>query len=42
VTVKSKAIVEAFYSSAPRRSYFVGCSEGGRQALMEAQNEPDP
>jgi feruloyl esterase len=35
--VQSKAIVAAAYASAPRVSYFVGCSGGGRQAFMEAQ-----
>ena len=41
MTVKAKAIVQAFYGSAPRRSYWNGCSTGGRQALKEAQMFPD-
>jgi feruloyl esterase len=36
----SKDIIMAFESSSARRSYFVGCSDGGREALMEAQRYP--
>jgi hypothetical protein len=41
MTVKAKAIVEAFYGERPRRSYFGSCSNGGRQALMEVQRFPE-
>ena len=36
----AKDIIMAFESSSPRRSYFMGCSNGGREALMEAQRYP--
>ena len=40
MTVKGKAITEAFYGRAPRYSYLVGCSTGGKQGLTEAQRFP--
>lgn len=40
MTVKAKAVVNAYYGHAPRFSYWVGCSAGGRQAMQEAQMFP--
>jgi feruloyl esterase len=37
---KSKAIIRAFYEEDVKHSYFSSCSNGGRQALMEAQRYP--
>jgi hypothetical protein len=36
----SKAVVNALMGQAPSYSYFVGCSDGGREALQEAQRYP--
>jgi feruloyl esterase len=38
--VKAKAIVQAFYGKHPSRSYFIGCSSGGWEALTEAHRYP--
>jgi pimeloyl-ACP methyl ester carboxylesterase len=37
----AKDVIMAFKSNSARRSYFLGCSDGGREALMEAQRYPD-
>jgi feruloyl esterase len=41
MTVASKQIVKAYYDKPQSRSYFVGCSTGGGQGLMEAQRYPE-
>ncbi len=41
MTRVAKAVVQAYYAKAPQRSYFAGCSDGGREALMEAQRYPE-
>jgi len=38
--IAAKAIVAAYYGKAPRWTYFQGCSDGGREALMESQRYP--
>jgi len=40
MTRVAKLVVEHFYQTAAKRSYFAGCSDGGREALMEAQRYP--
>jgi hypothetical protein len=40
MTRVAKATINAYYGSGPRHSYFGSCSNGGRQALMEAQRFP--
>ena len=39
--VTAKAIIERYYGRAPEYSYFVGCSRGGGQAMMESQRYPE-
>jgi poly(3-hydroxybutyrate) depolymerase len=41
VTQMAKALIRIHYGRAPERSYFVGCSEGGREAMMMSQRFPD-
>lgn len=36
----AKGVTAAYYGSGPKYSYFHGCSDGGREALMEAQRYP--
>lgn len=40
MTLLAKALVERTYGNAPQKSFFVGCSTGGRQGLIEAQRYP--
>ena len=40
MTVQGKSIVSAFYGSAATTSIFNGCSQGGRQAITEANRYP--
>jgi feruloyl esterase len=39
--VAGKALADAYYGEPPRYSYFISCSNGGRQGLMEAQRFPE-
>jgi hypothetical protein len=40
-TLVSKAIAQAFYGRTPTKSYYQGCSDGGREGLHEAQRYPE-
>jgi tannase/feruloyl esterase len=40
MTIKAKAVIEAYYGKAARLSFWNGCSLGGRQGLAEAQRYP--
>jgi len=37
----SKAIIGSYYGDYPKYCYFMGCSRGGGQAMMEAQRYPE-
>ena len=41
VTLVAKAVIDDFYAKTPERSYFVGCSTGGRQGMVEAERFPE-
>lgn len=41
MTVLGKQLTEAYYKKAISKSYWAGCSTGGRQGLMMAQRYPD-
>jgi feruloyl esterase len=41
MTLVTKQVVRAYYARDAKRAYFVGCSTGGEQALMESQRFPD-
>ena len=36
----AKTLIQAYYGSAPKRSYWVGCSLGGVEGLIEAKRYP--
>lgn len=40
-TVTAKQLIADFYGRGPDHSYFVGCSGGGRQGLIEASRYPE-
>jgi feruloyl esterase len=40
MTLDAKAIIKAFYGTAPSRSYWIGCSLGGLEGLIEAKRYP--
>jgi len=41
MTVKAKEVLAAYYGEKEEKSYWVSCSTGGRQGLMEAYRYPD-
>ncbi len=40
LAIVAKALIGDYYGRAPTYSYFDGCSDGGREALIEAQRYP--
>ncbi|ATO32329.1 Mono(2-hydroxyethyl) terephthalate hydrolase [Dickeya dianthicola] len=41
VTQQAKTLINALYQKNPRHSYFMGCSNGGREAMIAAQRYPN-
>ena len=41
MALKTKALARAFYGKEAKFSYWIGCSTGGRQGLMEVQRHPE-
>jgi pimeloyl-ACP methyl ester carboxylesterase len=39
-TLAAKKLIKAYYGQEQKYSYFIGCSDGGREALMAAQRYP--
>ncbi|WP_084150746.1 tannase/feruloyl esterase family alpha/beta hydrolase [Azohydromonas australica] len=39
--VGGKALTQAFYEEAPRKSYWLGCSQGGGKGMMQSQRYPE-
>ena len=39
-TDAARALIRAYQGTAPKFAYFAGCSDGGREALMEAERFP--
>jgi feruloyl esterase len=39
--VAAKQVIAGYYGTAPKHAYFLGCSNGGRDALMEASRYPE-
>ena len=40
MTVDAKAVIKAFYGKGPAKSYWIGCSLGGLEGLIEAKRYP--
>ena len=40
MTLRAKEIIKAFYGRGPKHSYWIGCSLGGLQGLIEAKRYP--
>lgn len=40
-TLTAKKLIKTYYGQSQKYAYFVGCSDGGREALMAAQRYPE-